>query len=98
MAKKPSLTFGQQVKGAAKQGVVEGVQNRISSGISTPRQKGPSHMGSLIVILLLGGFIFGTIVVPGLESGFWQSTLAPIAPIFEITNSLFSSLGRYIEF
>jgi len=94
MAKKPSLTFGQQVKGAAKQGVVEGVQNRISSGISTPRQKGPSHMGSLIVILLLGGFIFGTIVVPGLESGFWQSTLAPIAPIFEITNSLFSSLGR----
>ena len=96
--KKPDSVSGTNWKGTGKNLGMEYLKGRASQSGNSGNSSGKkSHLGPLILILIIGGFIFGTIIVPGLESGFWQSTLAPIAPVFEALNKFASGAMRTIS-
>ena len=87
-AKKQSAETIGGWKGAGKTSGMEYLKakdssSRSSSGNGSGRK---THLAPLILILLIGGFIFGTIIVPGMESGFWQSALAFILQISGLEN------------
>ncbi len=62
-------------------------------------------VGVFIFLILIGLFIWGVIVSPGLESGFWQSKIGfPIKSVFQGTRGLFtfmtnqfSNLGKILS-
>ncbi|MAG45775.1 MAG: hypothetical protein CMH63_03325 [Nanoarchaeota archaeon] len=73
------------------------------SGSAVAAGNGVSSSGfnwiTILLLLVVGFFIYGTVVAPGLDSGFWQSSFGePIKATLEGTRSVFGYIGNQLSF
>ncbi|MEK6856564.1 MAG: hypothetical protein AABX49_00965, partial [Nanoarchaeota archaeon] len=84
----------EKLKDAAHERIINKVDEKLSERGSGGGNHSSSAVGGFILILLIAFFIFGVVVSPGLESGFWQSKIgSPVKSVLQGTRQTFTFVG-----
>ncbi|MEK6855490.1 MAG: hypothetical protein AABX73_04690, partial [Nanoarchaeota archaeon] len=88
----------EKLKDTVHERIVNKIDEKLSDrGSSDGSEHSSRAIGGFILLLFIAFFIWGVVVAPGLESGFWQSKIgSPLKSVLQGTRDIAKSTGTQL--